>query len=234
MPETKKKSASTKRTNTDESEVVAKKKTTTKKRRRRRKKHSSLLWIGLVVAAIPCILVVYILFSALMDTGKPIFGDRYENDLNPAITEEQTNTIEYNVKLIENVENVSLSLISSTLRITIDMNDALTVEDAKSIGLKAADVVKQVLPYETYFTQYGTRKMYDFEIYVLDQRPSDTVTPMINVLVHKTGGIADVETQVLSESLNPEYVQQIEEERKAAEEAANAESNGEATGETTE
>ena len=230
MPETKKKSASTtKRTNTEETEVVAKKTTTTKKRRRRRKKHSSLLWIGLIVAAIPCILVVYILFSALVDTGKPIFGDRYENDLNPAITEEQTNSIEYNVKLIENVENVSLSLISSTLRITIDMNDSLTVEDAKAIGLKAADVIKQVLPYETYFTQYGTKKMYDFEIYVLDQRPSDTVTPAINVLVHKTGGIPEPETQVLTESLNPEYVQQLEEERKAAEEAAKAEANGDTT-----
>lgn len=224
MPENKQKRASSQRTNTSTVNSTKKKTTTTttKKRKKKVKKHSTLLWIGLVVAAIPCILVVYILFSALVDTGKPIFGDRYANDLNPAITAEQTNTIEYNIKLMENVENVSLSLTASTLRIMIDMNDSLTKDNAIELGKNAAEIINQVLPYDTYFTQYGTKKMYDFEIYVVDQRPSDTVTPSVNVLVHKTGSMSEIATQVLTDSVNPEFVQQLEEERKAKEEAANS------------
>ncbi|MBE6114872.1 MAG: hypothetical protein E7191_07285 [Erysipelotrichaceae bacterium] len=222
MPETNKTSSATKRTNTTNTET---KKKVVKKvvRRKKKAKHSKLLWFALVVAAIPCILVVYILFSALVDTGKPIFGDRYTNDLDPAITEQQTNNIEYNIKLIENVENVSLNLISSTLRITIDMTDTLTVEDAKNIGMKAAEAIDEVLPYETYFTQYGTKKMYDFEITVIDQLPTDTTTPLIQVIVYKNGGMTAPGTQVLSESKNPEYVEQLEAEKAAQE--ANTEGN---------
>lgn len=216
MPETNKTTSATKRTNT--TETTPKKKVVKRVVRRKKKpKHSKLLWFALAVAAIPCILVVYILFSALVDTGKPIFGDRYTHDLDPAITEQQTNSIEYNIKMIEDVENVSINLISSTLRITIDMTDTLTTEDAKSIGTKAAEAINEVLPYETYFTQYGTKKMYDFEIAVVDQKPTDTTAPMIHILVYKNGGMTAPSTQVLSESKNPEYVQQLEADKATAE-----------------
>ena len=219
MPETNKTITSDKRTNTSTTKTTKTVKRVVKRRRKKKLKHSKLLWIGFTVAAIPCILVVYILFSALIDTGKPIFGDRYENDLDPKITQSQKNAIEYNIKTIEDVENLTLSLISSTLRITIDMTDTLNVEDAKSIGLQAADAIKEVLPYETYFTQYGNKKMYDFEITVVDQRPSNGVTPAIQVVVYKNGVMPTVGTQVLSESVNPEYVKQLEVDRKAKEEA---------------
>lgn len=223
MPEKMSNNASSgQRTNKSTVNSTKRKTTTTKKRRKRKmKKHSTLLWVGIAVAIIPCVLIGYILFSAIVDTGKPIFGKRFENDLNPAITEEQINSIEYNVKLIENVENVSASLTASTLRLIVDMNDALTVEDATTMGAKASEILNEVLPLDTYFTQYGTKKMYDFEIYVVDKRPSDTVSPSINVLVHKSGGMEKAETRVLSESVNPEFVEQLEAEQRAEEEAAN-------------
>ena len=202
----------------EDEEVVVRKKsstsTTKKKKRKKKKKHSYFLWVALVIALIPCIAVVYILISAMSDTGKPINGDRFVNDLNPAITETMQTTILNDIKGIDGVEDVSLTLTTATLRVIIDMYDDKTKEDALAIGQSAVDIINTHAPISTYFTSYGVSKMYDFEINVFDQLSSD-IKPEVNVVFTKNAAHEDVVHQVNTDPKNPTKVAEIEAKREA-------------------
>ncbi|MBR3839985.1 MAG: hypothetical protein IKM20_02485 [Erysipelotrichales bacterium] len=218
----------------EDEEVVVRKKsstsTTKKRKRKKKKKHSYFLWVALVIALIPCIAVVYILISAMSDTGKPINGDRFANDLNPAITETMQTTILNDIKGIEGVEDAKLTLTTATLRVVVDMYDDKTKEDALAIGQSAVDIINAHAPISTYFTSYGVSKMYDFEINVYDELSSD-IKPEVNVIFTKNASHETVVHQVLTEPKNPEKVAEIEAKREAAKAEAEA-AKGEGTEET--
>lgn len=75
-----------------------------------------ILIVGLVLIAIPCAILGWILISASMDTGKPINGDRFKGDLDPAITKDQLSEIESRIKAENQVEKVTVELTTATLR----------------------------------------------------------------------------------------------------------------------
>ena len=199
----------------DDEEPVRKKssKSTTKKKKKK-KKHSSFLWVALVIAIIPCVAVVYILISAMLDTGEPINGERFANDLNPAITETMQASILDEVKKIDGVENATLTLKTATLRIMVDMYDDKTADDALSIGQSVVDIIDSYAPLSQYFTSYGVSKMYDLEINVYDQL-SSSIAPEVNVVYTKNAANDTVTHQVLTDAVNPTKVAEIEAAREA-------------------
>lgn len=226
----------------DEETPVRKKSNTntTKKKRKKRKKkkHSYFLWIALIIAMVPCVAVLYILINAMLETGEPINGNRFLNDLNPAITETMEASIIDEISLIEGVEVVNGDITTATLRIRVDMQDELTKEDALAIGQQAVDIVNEHAPLTTYFTSYGIAKMYDLEISVYDALSSEQ-KPTIHVVYTKNGAHPEVVSQVLTDPVNPTKVAEIEAQRLAAEEAAkqeaeNAETNEDETTESSE
>ena len=217
MPSNKKYS---KATRIEDEEVVTsskKKSATTKKRRKTKKKkrHSYFLWLACIIALIPCVAVVYILITAMYDTGEPINGDRFRNDLNPAITETMQGYIENDIRQLDGVENVTLNLKAATLRIIIDMNDDKVKEDALAIGQSAVDIINSYAPIETYFSSYGVSKMYDFEISVYDILTAD-IKPTVHVIYTKNGVSDKVITQVVTDPVNPKKVAEIEAKRQEA------------------
>lgn len=68
------------------------KKQTTDKQTTGKAKHTKsriLYWIAAVVILIPVLLLGYIYLSAKESAGTPTVGSRFDNSLDPAITEEQ-------------------------------------------------------------------------------------------------------------------------------------------------
>ena len=100
------------------------------------------------------------IWSAKESSGSPTVGSRFDNSLNPAITEEQLDKVKSAMKL-DGVESVEVNLISATLRINIDTKDDASSAKVKSIMNEAYDKVNDILPIKKYFTNNDSDKMYD-------------------------------------------------------------------------
>lgn len=142
------------------------------------KKPNTILWIGLVVILVPCLILLYILLGTKEKAGQPVVGDRFEGELDPQITDEQLNSIR-EALVFENAENVEVNLISATLRITINANDDISSDGALALANAAYDKAMEVLPAETYFTNVKDEdgkmktKMYDIEVQVYNVLKQD-------------------------------------------------------------
>ncbi len=142
------------------------------------KKPNTILWIGLVVILVPCLILLYILLGTKEKAGQPVVGDRFEGELDPGITDEQLNSIR-EALVFENAENVEVNLISATLRITINAKDDISSDGALALANSAYDKVMEVLPVETYFTNVKDEegkmktKMYDIEVQVYNVLKQD-------------------------------------------------------------
>ena len=123
-------------------------------------KSKILYWIAGIVILIPVLLLGWIYLSAKESSGSPTVGSRFDNSLNPAITEEQLDKVKSAMKL-DGVESVEVNLISATLRINIDTKDDASSAKVKSIMNEAYDKVNDILPIKKYFTNNDSDKMYD-------------------------------------------------------------------------
>ena len=128
-------------------------------------KSKILYWIAGIVILIPVLLLGWIYLSAKESSGSPTVGSRFDNSLNPAITEEQLDKVKSAMKL-DGVESVEVNLISATLRINIDTKDDASSAKVKSIMNEAYDKVNDILPIKKYFTNNDSDKMYDLEVHV--------------------------------------------------------------------
>ena len=86
----------------------------------------------------------------------PTVGSRFDNSLDPAITEEQLTKVKDALKF-DGAENVEVNLKSATLRITIDLDDKAGSSKVKSVLNDAYDKVVKILPVKTYFTLSSAR-----------------------------------------------------------------------------
>ena len=141
------------------------------KKKGRKKKQEKLgfnwvLFVCMIIIAIPCGLFLWILLSAMQDTGTPILGNRFLNDLNPAIETAQVEQIDQKVEALAGIEACDTNLIVATLRLTVDVSDDLTNEEVKALAVEVFNVVNEVTPMETYFTFANDQKQYDLEMNV--------------------------------------------------------------------
>ena len=164
-------------------------------KKNRKKKNSVKGWgpfiLALVLFILPFAVLGWILLGAAMDTGSPILGDRYANDLDPAITKAQLDTIKDAVKQMSGVESADVELATGTLRVYADISDDATVDTA--------------------FSQHDNEKMYDLEIHVYNyadskDRDSDSFVYVIDT---KTSSMDAPAKQTMSEPLNAELAQQL-------------------------
>ena len=137
------------------------------KRERKRLSRSALvLIVGLIIIAIPVCIFVGILGIAALQTGSPREGSRFDNDLDPAITDSQVETLKQQLSSIGQVDEVEVILSEGQLRIFIDTNDSLSEEQVDSILTSAYNTVNSTVPISTYFTATESKKMYDLQINV--------------------------------------------------------------------
>ena len=137
-----------------------------KKERKRLSRSALVLIVGLIIIAIPVCIFAGILGVAALQTGSPREGSRFDNDLDPRITDDHLNTIKQQLSAIGQVDDVEVILSEGQLRIFIDTNDSLSEEQVDSILTSAYNAVNSTVPISTYFTATESKKMYDLQINV--------------------------------------------------------------------
>ena len=175
-------------------------------------KSTMILIVGLVLIAIPCAILGWILISASMDTGKPINGDRFKGDLDPAITKDQLSEIESRIKGENQVEKVTVELTTATLRVYVDTVDSISDEEASALSETAYNDVTAVLNEGTYFTASNGKKMYDLEVHVYNNVDKSGSEDYVYVIRAKNSSMEQAATQIVSKPLDADLAQQLREE----------------------
>lgn len=154
------------------------------------KQGHKLVWFTIIIIAIPCAIVAYVLLTSIGGQNKPVAGNRFgKEDLNPEITSSLVKDIDGQLASIDGVEGVEVNLKSATLRISLDIVDDANSEKASSICESAYSIVDSICPISTYFTNTEDGKMYDLEIaaytYLVDD--AHPVEGQVYIQLTKTG-----------------------------------------------
>lgn len=176
---------------------------------------TKIIIAGLIIIAIPFLVLGMILLSDSMKTGTPITGDRFKNDLDPAITTEDLNQIESSLSALNGVEEVETVLKTATLRIYLDTEDSKDAESLKALAEEAYQKVTSILSESVYFSQHDNMKMYDLEIHAYNLKENRDSEAFSYVIASKSSSMDQFMVQVVSEAKDPELAQQLREEAEA-------------------
>lgn len=184
-------------------------KTGIKKKRHRISGASVILIVGIVVLLIPIFGFGYLLYSATLGTGTPLFGSRFTNDLNPPISKEQIATLETTIKGLAGVESATVNLKSATLRITVDTVDTSTEAAVKTLATQINTSIQTVVPVATYFTSSETKKMYDLEISVFNLKDGKDKPNYFYFTITKNSNMKTWKIQEVSKPIDAALAQQL-------------------------
>ncbi len=197
-------------------EYMTQKKSTKKvKKRKQNSKIKVAFWICLALVVIPILVFGWILVSAALDTGTPILGSRYKNDLDPAITKSELEEIKSATNGISGVEKTTVELATATLRVYADVDDTASVDTCKTIASQVYSAVTSVLDPSVYFSQHDDMKMYDLEVHVYTKVSSSSDEDFNYVIETKTSSMSEPITQVVSEPIDAELAQQLRDDVEA-------------------
>lgn len=169
----------------------------------RKKKLSTsglVLIIGIIIIAIPCLIFGGILLTSALETGKPVIGNRFDNDLTIEITSSDISSIEDAVGSIPGVEKVETDgTTTGQLMVLVDIGDISNEEEATEIAKQAYDKVIAVLPVSTYFSSSDGNKNYDLSIHVFNRSDANDDYDTWSYVVYTKNAMMDVpDLQVVS------------------------------------
>ncbi len=197
----------------------------TNKKKDSKKKVNGLLVFTITVIAIPLGILALIIFSSLTQKGEPVFGSRFDTQLDPAIEKSALKDIEESINF-ENIDSKSVNLNAATLRILVDANDAVDAATIEAIANQVYDIVNSNLDIATYFTTQDTTKMYDLEIhvynYIPDEENEEEVNGQLYAVLYKNATTADKAIDWSTTIKDGETYESIQEALRLAEEAAKA------------
>jgi len=186
-------------------------KKSTKKTNKKNKKFLSrpaiVLLIGLLIIIVPLAVFGGILWDAQRNSSNPELGDRFENDLDPAITDEDISKLETVISSMSNVENVEINMTTAQLRINVDTTDSLDQESILAMVNEIYEKVNSYLPISKYFTSTDTMRMYDLSINVYNKISDDD--SMIYYILTKNAMMDSAETQLVSEPINADLANEL-------------------------
>ena len=198
-------------------------------RKRRGHIYGFIFWLCLIIIIAPFAVLGWIIYSAMQDQGMPVIGNRYDGDLDPAITRSMLEQVESTVKNVPGIEKAFTSMPTATLRVYADIADDANVEAASAKANEIYAAVASVLDPNVYFTQTGTKKMYDLEIHVynFNKEPetrsySDIVADpktdsYVYVIETKTSGMAEPRVDLVSAPKDAELAKSLRESAAARE-----------------
>lgn len=138
-------------------------------------KGALVLIISLIIILIPCLIFGGILISAALESGKPVDGNRFKGDLNPAITSSNTSSIKNSIEALSGVEKCDIELTSAQYRVNVDTVDTLTDKQIEDLCVDIYNIVNKELPMATYFTASSSEKMYDLAVNVYNKIDDDNI-----------------------------------------------------------
>ena len=177
--------------------------------------------IALLILVMPFLVFGLIIYRDSSQTGEPVVGDRYENQLDPAITDTQLDTI--NSSLVdESIISKKVTLKSSTLRIYLEVDAAESKDAIKALANTAYETVAETLPIETYFTLEGSKKMYDLEVHVYNNAEDRDSEEFVYYQIIKSSSLEEIDGEFVSEARDPNFRDEVLEilEEKEKEDAA--------------
>lgn len=182
-----------------------------KPKKRRSSRTVVVFWICLALLIIPFAVLGWVILSSAQNTHKPVIGNRYEGDLDPAITSEQMTNVKTKSEGVEGVQSVDVEMTTATLRVYADINDDATSETATATADSIYKAVAEVLDPTVYFTKTDSKKMYDLEIhvYTTGERTEKEGENFVYVVETKTSSMETPASQVVSTAKDPELAQQL-------------------------
>lgn len=182
-------------------------------------KTSKILYtVAVIVILVPLLFLGYIYISAKENSGKPTVGSRFDDSLNPAITEQQLEDVKKAV-VFDGTDKVEVNLISATLRITIDAADDASSDTINQLMEQAYEKTVAILPVETYFSNNKeSDKMYDLEVHVFNYIPDEAkpAEQQIYMVKTKTSGATEPNVSVPTTPKNEEVANELLEGQKEA------------------
>ncbi len=187
-----------------------------KAKRNGEKQSHVLVWIAAAVILIPMLLIGVVVMTSTENSGQPVIGDRFsENDLNPAITDDEIAQVTEAMEKMDYVESVEVNLKSATLRVNINLIDDIDEKDesaVKSLAKDAYNAIDAILPVKTYFTQQENGKMYDLSINLYNYSSFDdthTQDHWLYVCLTKNSASEKSVTDVISTARDPETAEAV-------------------------
>ena len=178
----------------------------TKKERRVKR----IFWICLLLVLVPMLAFGWILLSAKIDGGSPIIGNRYDNDLNPAITKQDLQNVAKATEEISGVKDAEVHLATGTLRVYADIADDANADTAYATADQVYAAVTGILDPSVYFSQHDGMKMYDLEVHVYNYVPKDSYDEaFVYVIRTKTSSMDVPISQLVSEPIDAALAQEL-------------------------
>lgn len=200
-----------------------------KKKKKKLSASALVLIIACVIIAIPIIVFLVIIISASLKNGTPVLGNRFDNDLNPSISDANKSAIIRDVETISGVENCEIVMTSAQLRVNVDVKDNLTDKEIEEITLQAYDAVSNTLPINTYFKMSNDgERMYDLSINAYNYIPSSNEDAnWISYVLTKNSKMDTYEIQNVAAPVNPELASELRGETVGGEDEPEGENEGE-------
>jgi len=170
----------------------------------------------------PFAVLGWILYSSSQDSGSPVLGNRYEGDLNPAITTENMEQVKSAVAALPGVESAEVTMPTATLRVYADIADDADSVAAYETAIQMYDAVTAILNPDVYFSQHDDMKMYDLELHVTNHPEEDNPDNYVYVVAVKNSSMSGLRGQLLSEAVNAGLAESLRQDvldREAAEAA---------------
>ncbi|MDH6366421.1 MULTISPECIES: hypothetical protein [Breznakia] len=189
----------------------------TNKNKKNKRRPNWLLRFTIVIVAVPCLILAFVLLTSMGSSSQPVVGDRFKGQLDPKIEESKLKDIEGLLGYAE-AEDVEVNLKSATLRITINTKDETTNEQIAAIVNDAYAKVDSILPIATYFTNKENTKMYDLEIQVYNYLPDEARPTNIHYVLVKNASAESQHTDIVSNAKNQEVADKLKSYPKKGEE----------------
>lgn len=164
--------------------------------------------IALVLLLTPVLGFGYIIYRDSSQTGEPVVGSRYDNNLEPKITEEQLSTIKASL-VDEMILSNKVTLKSSTLRVYVEVAEETSKDSIKELAGTVYDLVTEKLPVETYFSNDGSRKMYDLEIHVYNNSTDRSSEEFIYFEIIKSSSVEERIEEFITDAKNEDFKAEV-------------------------
>ena len=204
-----------------------------KKKKKKMSKGGLVLLIGCIIILIPCLVFGGILLSASLQTGKPVVGSRFDNDLVPEIKDDDLKAVENSVLGLSGVEKCDVVLKSAQLRVNVDVSDSLAPEQIESLCLDVYNVVDAKLPVLTYFSATSSMKMYDLSINVYNFVDGNS-DQMCYYILTKNSQMSEYSIQCVSEPMDEDLAKDLRGENDLSTGTGDVQIEGEVQEETQE
>lgn len=161
--------------------------------------------ICLIVIIIPAIYMGVSLYRAYTETGRPVIGHRFDNDLSPRIEDDDVSTLQSSLETIEGVDAVNVELTTATVRIYMQLPAESGNEIIAAKAHEAEALLFENLSREDYFTSLDSQLQYDYEIYAHDPLGEEATMYLLN----KSSRMEEANAQYLSAPASQEMVDEI-------------------------